>query len=357
MLNTPTDVTGPRVDDLRSRDYMKYLVCLATVPGGTAEASRTFLKLFPNAFGRDFVKKELQLLTTDQGDGVRKALTQPATTLGSDWAAPLVGIQSLASGFLQIAHASSLLGRLPGIQRVPFNTKVPTQNQEANYGWVQEGFAKKISQMSFAAGVTLAPRKAAGIVVFTTEFVKVITPATEEALRNTLVNGLVSFTDKAILSTSAEVAETAPAGILAGVPAVTPGADFAASMQALIDAFFTARPGASQDTTLIAGPQKAAQIRALAGGGGVGFPIVVTDAAGTKVILVDPRGLVYADDGLIVDIATQAAIEMNDAPTSPPVAATVMTSLWQQNLVGFKVERFLNFAATAVGGSSVQWLA
>jgi hypothetical protein len=35
---------------------------------------------------------------------------------------------------------------------------------------------------------------------------------------------------------------------------------------------------------------------------------------------------------------------MDSTPDSPPTAATNMVSLWQQNMVAIKAERFINWA-------------
>jgi len=45
---------------------------------------------------------------------------------------------------------------------------------------------------------------------------------------------------------------------------------------------------------------------------------------------------------------------MNDAPDNPTLATTVFTSLWQDNLTGFKVERFVNWQSTT---GAVKYLA
>ena len=52
-------------------------------------------------------------------------------------------------------------------------------------------------------------------------------------------------------------------------------------------------------------------------------------------------------------MSDQAVVQMDDAPGAP-TAATVYRSLWQDNLVGIKVERFVNWKAAA---GSVQFTA
>jgi HK97 family phage major capsid protein len=82
-----------------------------------------------------------------------------------------------------------------------------------------------------------------------------------------------------------------------------------------------------------------------AGGGSIfGIPVVTSQVAGTTVALIDARGILMADDGgLTIDVSREASVQMDSAPTDPPTATTVLTSLWQMNLVGLKAERYINW--------------
>ena len=52
-----------------------------------------------------------------------------------------------------------------------------------------------------------------------------------------------------------------------------------------------------------------------------------------------------ADDGVAIYISQQASIELVYNPAAP-TASTIMTSLFQTNLIGFRVERFVNWTTT-----------
>ena len=71
-------------------------------------------------------------------------------------------------------------------------------------------------------------------------------------------------------------------------------------------------------------------------GGGIGLPVIVSEAALGNTIAMDPAGIFVADDGVAIAASEQAMIQMNDAPDNPTLATTVFTSLWQDNLTGFK---------------------
>ena len=90
----------------------------------------------------------------------------PASTSGPDYAAPLVGVTALVSGFAAITHSQALIGKIPGMQLVPFRTKIPVEDQGANFAWTAEGFSKSFTGFRFSNGVVLNPLKAGGIVIF-----------------------------------------------------------------------------------------------------------------------------------------------------------------------------------------------
>ena len=69
-------------------------------------------------------------------------------------------------------------------------------------------------------------------------------------------------------------------------------------------------------------------------------------------MLIESADVVLADAGAEVDITTQATIDADSAPDDPSTAATVLISLFQQNLVGLKVIRFVTWtkrSATSAG--------
>ena len=85
---------------------------------------------------------------------------------------------------------------------------------------------------------------------------------------------------------------------------------------------------------------------------GSGSPIT---GNGDRIILAKADEILLADDGeVMLDASNQASLQMDSAPTNPPVAATVMVSLWQQNLVGIRAKRFVNWGKRRA--NAVQYL-
>jgi hypothetical protein len=75
-----------------------------------------------------------------------------------------------------------------------------------------------------------------------------------------------------------------------------------------------------------------------------GIQVVPSQAMGTTVALVQPDCILYADDGgVTIDVSQEASVQMDTAPDNPALATTVFTSLWQNNLVGLRAERFINW--------------
>jgi hypothetical protein len=317
--------------EAKSVDYCRYLACLA-LDGMRDSARNHYLARWPRGIGAGEIRKDIELGA--------KAAVLPGT--GTGWGAPLVGVQSLADGFITIVRSSSLFGKIPGLRLVPFSTKVPFETGPGNYWWVGEGTPKPLSAMAFGS-TTLDLLKAVSITPFTKEFLRLAVPGTEVTLRDTLRAGLVAFQDKALLDPlSTAIPGVRPASITSGTVAIPSTGNLPVDVQSLIDAFFTGRPGA-QDPVLIAGGAKAAKLRAMQPG--FGLPIYSSEAAGGTVVMLDPAGVLYADGGIEIGLSEAASLQMSDTPDNPSTATTVNVSMFQTNAVAYRIERFLNFQA------------
>lgn len=337
------DLTRQQLRDARSLDFVKWLALFGQTKHRRT-ASEWFLETFPKSFGAPLVQKELALLNSNDPALIERAASAPATTTNPAFAGALIGLDQLMSGFLEILFSQSLLGRIVGARRVPFNVRAPVQDGGAVYAWVGEGAPKPVGQLSFEAGTVLTRMKAATVIVFTSEFIRGINDATASGLQRVLMNGLTHFTDSQLLSANAAT-PASPAGILSGVVGVPAGATLQDGLLALLTAFFTQRPGATSPQ-LIASPAKAAAIAGATNwsSSGVGVPLLVSAAAGDNIILVDGDALVFADDGVEIDVARDASLQMVDNPGTPD-ATTVYRSMFQDNTVAFRCERFVNWVA------------
>ena len=334
--------TLPSTDDfqrLETRELMRLLSALAH-QAGVGSPARDY---YEERWGPKTANMTASLVLK-AFDWVEKAATTAGTTTDATWAGPLVTTR-VSTGFLTSVRRASVIGKLP-VTTVPFGVQMTTLSSGSSTGWVGEGVPKPTSKMAFANQPALKPFKASSIVVVTRELMQVGADGSEEALATILRNEVVTFSDTWFLGTSAATANN-PAGLLNGV---TPSADLAAT----VAAFFTARPYAATPTWVVS-PAKLGAMSATDTNVPRtyrGLPIVTTPAAGTNAILLDPSGVAVADGGITLDVSNQAALELVDAPTNPPVAATVVQSLWQMNLSAIRCERFLNWVKD---GAAVQY--
>jgi len=84
----------------------------------------------------------------------------------------------------------------------------------------------------------------------------------------------------------------------------------------------------------------------MSGGTFYGIPVIVSNnvqpsgsPGDQHIILIDQSNILLADDGqMMIDVSTEASVEMNDAPSG---GATSLRSLWQNGLMGVKVDRWI----------------
>ena len=326
---------------------------------------------------------------TPQVETVLKAAVAAGTTTDTNWAKPLVEYSNMASEFAELLRPATILGRIDGLRRVPFNIKVPRQTGGASASWVGEGAPKPVSSLAFDS-ITLGHTKVAGIVVMTEELVRFSNPAAEDIVRRDLVETIGGLIDKDFVDPAkAAVSGVSPASITNGVtPVVATGktADhLRADVQALMAKFITANMSLSGAVWIMTETQALAiamqlnplgqpEFPGLSINGGTagtffGIPIILSEnipaqdavagppaiPAGSRIILAKASEIMLADDGqVMLDASNQASLQMDTAPTNPPTATTVMVSLWQMNMVGIRAERFINWTKRRAG--AVQYI-
>jgi len=114
----------------------------------------------------------------------------------------------------------------------------------------------------------------------------------------------------------------------------------------------------AQDIFLFPGMGGAATGNAQQAGGLnlMGIPVIVSNnvtvtGGKSSIVLVDQSQLMVADDGQVtVDTSTEASLQADSAPATPP---TPLISLWQQNLLGIKAERYIYWLMRRVGAVQV----
>lgn len=298
-----------------------------------------------------------------------RAAVAAGTTTNATFAKPLVNVTPL-DDFLELLRPATLIGRIPGLRRVPFNVSMPTQTAGGTYGWVGEGAGKPVTNAQFAS-VSLGMAKAAGIIVLTAELVKSSSPSAQETVRDELINGIQSYLDAQFIDPSvAAVANVSPASITNGVAGTaasgTTEANARTDLRALLGGFVTGNFGLggvvllmSEGTAFTLGTLVNAVGEATfpsmtaTGGNLLGIPVITSNTVGNSIVAVHAPSILYADDGgTEIDVSREASLIMDTAPDAvvqAGAAAPVMTSLWQRNLVGLRAERWINWSRARAG--------
>jgi HK97 family phage major capsid protein len=307
---------------------------------------------------------------TPEVEEVLKAAVAAGTTTDTTWSAPLVPYQNMTSEFIEYLRPLTIIGRIPGLRKVPFKIKVPRQTAVASVNWVGEGKPKPVGKSAFDT-VTLDFTKIAGIIVLTDELVRLSTPSAEALARDDLASGIVQLMDQDFIDPDkAAVANVSPASIINGVTPVTASgtaySNFVTDVKGVMQKFMDA--GISPDGVVVIMRQDTAlalslmvtslgqpQFPGLTMNGGTlaGFPVVTSQNVqytedspqeGAPIIFVRAPDIMLADDGAVtIDISREASIEMSDSPTDTITASTVLISLFQQNMVGIRAERMVNW--------------
>lgn len=298
-----------------------------------------------------------------------KAAVNPGTTTEPSWAAPLAVAQPMKDEFLELLRPATIIGKIPGLRRVPFNISMPVQTGGGTYRWVGEGAPKPVGNLQFASA-TLLLAKAAGIIVISQELAKVSSPSAEGAVRNDMIKGMAQYLDQQFIDpTVAAVANVSPASITNAAVSIgsagTSAANAETDFKGLVSSMITGNQG-SVGTAVLIMSEVHAFVLSLArttngermfpnlgplGGSIGGIPVITSQAAGTTVALVVPSEILFADDGGVdIDVSREASVEMDTAPTSPVAAGSVLVSLWQMNLIGLKAERFINWKRARLNG-------
>ena len=297
---------------------------------------------------------------------VLKAAVAAGTATDSTWASPLV--QPITGGFLELLRAATIVDRIPGLQKAPFNAKIAQQTSASTVGWVGEGKSKPVSSLGFGT-VTLAVTKVAGIVVITEELAKLSTPSAEEKVRNDMIAVIARFVDSSFINPAlSAVAGVSPASITFGAPTAAATTNPLADMMGLIT-HFSSNNIPVDGLTFIMSPANLLAMSfktysdgtpqfpgiGINGGSWKGMTFIGSNTAGTNVIALQPNYILLADEGGVsVDVSREASLQMDSAPVDPPAATTIVESLWQTNRIGIRAERFINW--TRVGVNTVKYL-
>lgn len=357
--------------------FTRYAMALAASKGNRWEAINLARA---NKHWHDQTPEVEQMLEVDI-PVLMKAAVGPGITTDSVWAGPLVTFTVVADEFIELLRPATIVGRIPGLRRVPFNIQMPRTTAGTSMGWVGEQAPKPVSNMAFDT-VTLRWAKAAGIVVLTEELVRFSNPSAESVVRADMIAAMAQFLDRQFVDpTVAAVTNVSPASITNGVSAVVAtgvtAAAFFTDVRTMMANFFAANLSTAGGVWIMTQTQALAlsliqntlgqnvfPTITATGGTLLGYPVIASEnipatggspADGFPLIFAVPSEIMLADDGqVVIDASNQASVNMDSAPDSPPTGATNLVSLWQMNMVGLRAERWINWLKRR--SSAVQYI-
>jgi len=278
-----------------------------------------------------------------------KTATTASTT--TEWAG---AAGPVTSGFIAATRPLTITGRL-ALRAAALNTRLVIGTGTSVGGFVFENEPEPVLEGSFSE-VTLLPRRMVTTSVVTKDLLLLSVPGAEEVVLGELKRALVHAEDAAFIDNSAL------GSITIGAPTITStGATIAAidtDLKATLQVAFNA------DIPLLAPawvmhPQTATYLASLRGTAGpaypsinvkggslLGIPVLTSTAVArhgspgeTFITLLDASEILYADSGAAdIEVARHAAVEMSDTPTG---GAQNLRSLWQNNMVALRIQRWL----------------
>jgi HK97 family phage major capsid protein len=294
----------------------------------------------------------------------QRAATAAGSTTNAAWAGVLVYAENMASEFIEMLRPVTILGQLPSLRKVPFNIRMPRQlGGVSTAGWVGQGISKPTGQLNLDA-VFLPWAKVAVIVALTEELARFSDPSAESVVNYDMVQAISAFLDRQFIDPAvAPVANVSPGSITNGLtPIVSTGstvaevtADLATMLSAMAGAnvpmsapAWIMHPRSAIYLTLLRGAMDQPAFPSMGANGSLlGYPVVKSTSVplgvgpgflGQIVLLDQPQVFLADEGGVTLDVSREASIQLDSAPATPPAP---LTSLWQQNLIGIKAERYI----------------
>jgi HK97 family phage major capsid protein/HK97 family phage prohead protease len=369
-------VKGPPLP--KGTPFTRYVIAMARSRGDLMQAREIAKQWQDTPEVEQVINMFVRNGTTDI-DFVTRAGIAAGNTSDTTWASPLINYNVMAQEFIEYLRPMTIIGRINNFRRVPFNVKMPRGTGGTTVNWVGEGAPKPVSAMAFDT-VSMTWAKCAGIVILTDELVRFSNPSAEAIVQQDLAAAIATFLDVNFIDpTKSAVTSVSPASVTNGVSPIsatgtTPDA-LRADLKTLLQSFAANNIGLTGSVFVMTAQQAVAislmrnslgqpEFPGVTIDGGTlnGIPIVASENVpgtggsptdGSLIVLLKPPEILLADDGQVsIDASREASVQMDGAPDSPPTASTVSMSLWQNNMVGIRAERYINWVkrrSTAVG--------
>jgi HK97 family phage prohead protease len=331
-----------------------------TLPPGLGLIKRLACQLHADVYHRDVIAVARQYCGQwPQIEMDIKAAVATGTVTSATWAGNLVYAQNLASEFLEFLVPQTYLGRIPGLTRVPFNSRIPRENSVITAQWVGEGASKPVAAGTFDT-VTLTFAKTACIMGVTDELARFSSPSVEMLVRDNLAKGIAKFLDEQFIKPSVTaVTNVSPASITNGADSdAASGTDITAVIHDIrqILYHFQEYNIPTDNLTLIMQPVLATSIGTMLttlgvvafpnvngnGGNILGITVLTSNnSPAGQITAIHPPSVFVADEGgLQIDVSREASVELDSAPAAGNYH---LVSAFQNNLVFVRAERYITW--------------
>lgn len=349
----------PKIEVFRSlpkgTGFTRYAMALAASKG--------------NVMGAVEIAKQRWSKSTPEVEMVLRAAVAAGTTTDTNWAKPLAPYQDMQTEFIELLRPMTMLGQLTGFRTIPFNVRMPRQTSGATAGWVGEGAPKPVGKMQFDT-VTMPHAKLAVIVAITDELARMSTPSAEATVRQDLLEVCAQFMDVQFLNPAvAAVSDVSPGSISNGITGVASTGNSVAQITADLNAAITSHSNAnitqrspywllhprtknflmtlrtSQDVFAFRDEMNQGRLLGIPFRASNNMPLLDQSSPAspgsleTFIMLVETSEIFVADDGeTMLDVSREASLQMDSAPSA---GAQQLVSLWQNNLIGIRAERYV----------------
>ena len=283
-----------------------------------------------------------------------------------------------AFDFAEFIRPLTIIGKLTALRRVPFRVRTIAATSGSSAYWSGEKNPRPISRMTFA-GSTLEQLSVTAMVVVTRELFISSAPSAESILSRDLAASAVAAMDSTFIDPSnAGIIGVKPAAITSGGAPGAPIVHSSGITLAAVDNDLPILIQALSDAgsnllyaTWIMRPRTWVALKAMRGSGGarafaglttvrdggelLGFPVIVSGASpsdigspieGGDLVLLDPSQILLWDDGGgALEVSTNTALAMSDAPTAP----STQVSMFQTESAALKTVRYANWQRCRAG--------
>lgn len=338
--------------------FTRYAMSLAAAKGNVMAAA----EIAKSNWSRD----------TPEVETVLRAAVAAGTTTDTTWAAPLAQYTQMAGEFIELLRPETFLGRMTGFRNVPFLVRMPRQTSGASAGWVGEAAPKPVSALAFDS-ITIPHTKTAVIVAITEELARFSSPSAQATVQQDLIAAIATFMDVQMVDPSvAAVSDVSPASLTFGAPTsdstgttvaqVTNDLNTAMTYMAvnnipLKSRYWLLHPRTANFLMSLRTAQDIFAFRdEMTRGLLMGIPFLVSGnmplldqtspstpgSLETYIVLIEASEMFVADDGeVMLDVSREASLQML---TNPQAGAQSLVSLWQNNLIGIRAERYIYWA-------------